>query len=81
MKTAFRRVRFALFVGLMVFGFISFTSTERLQAQDTRSGNEFDYYSDDTYSEQVGVWIWCSDGTNYRSGQTTPYYIISPAGC
>ena len=76
-----RYLRFALVTILFVMTFASLSSSPKLEAQQTRSGNEFDYYSDDTYTELVGVWIWCSDGSNYRWGQTSGYSIISPSGC
>ena len=50
-------------------------------AQETRSGHEFDYYSDDTYTCLVGVYIYCSDGSLTSWGSRTPYSIVSDSGC
>jgi hypothetical protein len=81
MKVTARSLRSIIVSGLFLLSFTLSAPTRSLHAQDQRSGNEFDYYSDDTFTCQVGVWVWCSDGTNYRSGEVTPYAIISPSGC
>jgi Family of unknown function (DUF6289) len=47
----------------------------------TRSGHEFIYYSDATYTTVVGVQVWCSNGSHSGWGQVTPYYKIEPSGC
>jgi hypothetical protein len=77
-RTAVRYLRVAFVVA--VFALNAFSPVNLLQAQEGKLGNEFDYYSDDTYSCQVGIAIYCPSYT-YRSGQETPYVIVSPAGC
>jgi hypothetical protein len=79
-NTALRYLRYGVLVTMLVLKLAAFSPANRLLAQDGKLGNEFDYYSDDTYTCQVGVAIYCPNYT-YRSGQTTPYVIISPAGC
>lgn len=79
MKTAAVRYLRVAFV-VAVFALNAFSPVNLLRAQEGKLGNEFDYYSDDTYSCQVGIAIYCPNYT-YRSGQQTPYVIISPAGC
>lgn len=53
------------------------------QAQDMRCGHEFDYYSDDTYSYQVGMRYWdCPPWCTYSAwGTTSGYVIIWDLGC
>lgn len=77
-KAAVSYLRVAFVVA--VFALNAFSPVNLLQAQEGKLGNEFDYYSDDTYSCQVGIAIYCN-GYTYRSGQETPYVIVSPAGC
>lgn len=78
--TVLRSLRFVVLISMFILNLAAFSPANRALAQDGKLGNEFDYYSDDTYSCQVGVAIYCPNYT-YRSGQTTPYVIISPAGC
>jgi hypothetical protein len=80
-QTALRYLRFVVVVTLLILNIAAFSPANRLLAQDGKLGNEFDYYSDDTYTCQVGIAIYCNSGYTYRSGQTTPYVIVSPAGC
>lgn len=82
MKTkVVRCLRFMFVVALFVVSIATLPSTSRLLAQDQKSGNEFDYYSDDTFTCQVGYAIYCSNGQWFRSGDETPYVIVSPSGC
>jgi hypothetical protein len=71
-------LRVAFVMGVFALNMLS--PVNLLQGQEGKLGNEFDYYSDDTYSCQVGIAIYCPNYT-YRSGQETPYVIVSPAGC
>jgi hypothetical protein len=82
MKVTIKRfLRMIVLSSLFFLSFASPLSTRDMQAQSTKSGNEFDYYSDDTYSELVGVRIYCSSGQTFGFGSTSPYSIVSPAGC
>lgn len=74
--TAFRRLKFALFILIFVLGL-----TPVSPAAIGKAGNEFLYYSDATYTHQVGIWIFCSNGQNFRSGQITQFVKIEPSGC
>lgn len=80
MKASFlRRLRFALLSTLFV---LSFTLIAPSPMQATgKLGNEFIYYSDATHTTQVGFWIFCSNGQQFRSGQITQFSVIVPAGC
>lgn len=66
---------------MFLLSFASPLSTKDLQAQTGKLGNEFDYYSDDTYSELVGYRIYCNSGQSFSYGTTSPYVIVSPSGC
>lgn len=79
--TSKRLLRLAVLSGMFLMSFASPISTRDLQAQTGKLGNEFDYYSDDTYSELVGYRIYCESGQTFSYGTTSPYVIISPAGC
>jgi hypothetical protein len=79
--TVLRRVRFVIFAALFILSFSALSSTKLVVAQETKSGNEFDYFSDDTFTVQVGFVIYCSNGSVFRSGQVTPYSTVTPAGC
>ena len=46
-----------------------------------RCGNEFDYYSDATYSCQVGMRTWGCNCEYSSWGSTSPYRIIVSLGC
>lgn len=50
-----------------------------VQAQ-TRSGHDFTYYSDNTYTTVVGYRFWCI-GYNGGWGTTTPYAVIGDYPC
>jgi hypothetical protein len=72
----------SLFVAvLFLFSFASVSAPKNAGAQITRSGHEFDYYSDSTYTTLVGVAIFCNSGQTFRWGDVTPYSIISDSGC
>lgn len=75
------KLRFIFLIILFVMTFASLSSTPKLQAQQTRGGTEFDYYSDATYSDMVGIRGWCQNGQSYGFGDVTPYYIITDSGC
>lgn len=82
MKFASKKfLRLAVLAGVFLLSFASPISTRDLQAQIGKQGNEFDYYSDDSYSVLVGYRIYCSSGQTFTYGMTSPYVIISPAGC
>jgi hypothetical protein len=81
MKVTARFLRSILLSIMVLTSFALTAPTIKLAAQETRSGHEFDYYSDDTYSCLVGVQIWCNDGSHIWWGTTSPYSIISDAGC
>ncbi len=53
----------------------------RSSTATTRSGHEFIYYSDATYTKIVGVQVWCSNGSHSGWGQVTPWDKIEPSGC
>lgn len=74
------KLRFIFLTILFVMTFASFSSTPKVQAQ-TRTGTEFDYYSDDTFTDLVGVRGWCSNGQSYGFGDVTPYRIVTDSGC
>ena len=76
-----RRLRSIILAMLLAASVAAPTMLTRAQAQETRSGHEFDYYSDDTYSCLVGVFIYCSDGSLSSWGRTSPYSIVSDSGC
>jgi len=73
--------RLAVLAALFLVTFASPLSVKDAQAQTGKLGNEFDYYSDDTYSTLVGYRIFCNSGQSFFWGTTSPYVIISPAGC
>jgi hypothetical protein len=81
MITSKRLLRVAVLGGMFLLSFASPLSTKDLQAQTGKLGNEFDYYSDDTYSELVGYRIYCNSGQSFSYGTTSSYVIVSPAGC
>jgi hypothetical protein len=82
MKFASKKfLRLAVLSGVFLLSFASPISTRDLQAQTGKLGNEFDYYSDDTYSELVGYRIYCNSGETFTYGSTSTYVIISPASC
>jgi hypothetical protein len=81
MKVTARFLRSILLSGMLITSFGLTAPTLSLSAQETRSGHEFDYYSDDTFSCLIGVQIWCNDGSHSGWGQTSPYAIISDSGC
>ena len=82
MKIASARLsRLVVTAALFLISFASPFSTKDAQAQIGKQGNEFDYYSDDTYSTLVGYRIFCNSGQSFFWGTTSPYVIISPAGC
>jgi len=47
----------------------------------TRTGHEFYYYSDDTYTTLVGFEVWCSNGSHSGWGYHTGYVEILDAEC
>jgi hypothetical protein len=57
-----------------------FISSARSEAQ-TRCGNEFYYYSDDTYTEVVGYEVWDCDCSHGFGGERTSYREIVPLDC
>ena len=82
MKTISKKfLRLFVLGSMLLLGFVSPMSTSHLQAQTGKLGNEFDYYSDDTYSVLVGYRIYCNSGQTFFYGTTSPYVIIQPAGC
>jgi len=79
--TSKKFLRLVVLGSMFLLSVASPISTRDLQAQTGKLGNEFDYYSDDTYSELVGYRIYCESGQSFSYGTTSPYVIISPAGC
>lgn len=76
-----RCLRFVFLAALFAVSAAAPMAVNRAQAQETRSGHEFDYYSDDTYSCLVGVYIYCSNGSLSSWGRTSPYSIVYDSGC
>lgn len=81
MKTAcLRSLRFLLVASLFVLSFATFSSI-RLEGSIGKAGNEFDYFSDATLRHQIGFIIFCRSGQIIRSGQTSQFVKVQPAGC
>lgn len=83
MKNAcLRSLRSLLFTILFVLSFVAIPSTNTLAASSIgKLGNEFDYFSDATFRTQVGFVIFCRSGQVIRSGRTTQFVKVQPAGC
>ncbi|HEV3036515.1 MAG TPA: hypothetical protein VHA33_01770 [Candidatus Angelobacter sp.] len=83
MKTArLRSLRSLLFTILFVLSFVAIPSMSTLEAFSIgKAGNEFDYFSDATFRVQVGFVIFCRSGQVIRSGRTTQFVKVQPAGC
>lgn len=79
--TTLRLLRFIFLAALLAVSAATPMAVNRAQAQETKSGHEFDYYSDDTYSCLVGVFIYCNSGETISWGRTSPYSIVSDSGC
>lgn len=50
----------------------------------TRCGTEFYYYSDASYTEVVGVWLWLPEACgcqSYSWGTFTPYRTVQDSTC
>jgi hypothetical protein len=62
-------------------GFTTLSAPRSAQAQRGKAGNEFDYYSDATFTHRVGVLIVCSNGQTFRSGVVTDFVRVQPSGC
>lgn len=77
-----RRVLIALALAACL-GLVCLALPAPSQAQLGRCGNEFDYYSDDTYTDQVGMRYWdCPPWCTYSAwGRTSPYVIVYDLGC
>jgi hypothetical protein len=73
--------RLVVLATLFLLSFASPFATKEAQAETGKLGNEFDYYSDNTYSTLVGYRIFCNSGQTFSWGTTSRYVIISPAGC
>lgn len=73
---AVRRLWFALFILVFVLGLAPVSP-----AAIGKAGNEFIYYSDATFTHQVGIWIFCRNGQSFRSGQITDFVKVEPSGC
>ena len=81
MKNKFlRRVRSIFLAALFVLTLIVPSSVDRAEAQFSR-GHEVDYYANPNFTDLVGFVIFCTNGQVIRSGQTSSYYQITPAGC
>jgi hypothetical protein len=52
----------------------------RPASADTRTGHDFTYYSDNTYTTVVGYQYWCV-GYNGGWGTHTPYVVIDDFPC
>lgn len=81
MKVTARFLRSILLSIMVLTSFALAAPTIKLAAQETRSGHEFDYYSDDTFTTLVGVQVWCNNGSHSGWGRPSAYVIISDAGC
>lgn len=77
----FRLVLLVLFIFTFVLGSGSLIPTQRLEAQETRSGHEFIYYNDANHDEIVGVYVYCKDGADTHSGRISPYVVVEPSDC
>lgn len=75
---AHRRPLLALVLALcLAVTFLALHPVSQAQAQ-TRCGNEFYYYSDATYTCQVGYEVWDCDCYYSSWGYRTVYRIIVP---
>lgn len=74
--TALRCLRSMLLVALFALSVATPLSTSRVDAQTMRSGHEIDYYSDATFTHQVGFVVFCLNGQTIRSGQMTQFSKI-----
>src|SRR5258708_18794077 len=74
--TAFRRLKFALFILIFVLGL-----TPVSPAVIGKAGNEFIYYSYATFTHPVGIPLFCKHRHNFRSGQIPPFANIPPSRC
>ncbi|HTQ80731.1 MAG TPA: DUF6289 family protein [Thermoanaerobaculia bacterium] len=70
---------FALMVALAFALLLALPGNAPASAQ-TRSGHDFTYYSDNTYTTVVGYRYWCI-GYNGGWGTTTPYAVIGDFPC
>ena len=77
------RVRLAvLVIAALATTFAAYTPAPS-QAQ-TRCGTEFDYYSDETFTDLVGVRGWLPDSCgcqSYSWGSTTVFRIVTDSFC
>jgi hypothetical protein len=80
--TGHRRI---ILAALLIVGLAAvFAATPPSQAQSMRCGTEFIYYSDSTYSCQVGLrgWLPLDCGcASYGWGSVTPYFDVDDAVC
>lgn len=81
MKNACLRSLRSLLFTMCVLSFAALSSTSTLEASIGKLGNEFDYFSDATFRTQVGFVIFCRSGQVIRSGRTTQFVKVQPAGC
>ena len=72
--------RLLALAAILVFALLM-AGAPRSSSATTRSGHEFIYYSDATYTTVVGVQVWCSNGSHSGWGRITPYDKIEPSGC
>jgi hypothetical protein len=79
--TTLRWLRFVLFALVFILSFAALSSTETLGSAITKTGHEIDYFSDATFTHQVGFVIFCRNGQTFRSGQMTRFSKIMPSGC
>jgi hypothetical protein len=69
------RLSFALLLALVVG-----VPAPRSLGAETRTGHDFTYYSDNTYTTIVGYQFWCI-GYNGGWGDVTPYVVIGDYPC
>jgi hypothetical protein len=82
MLTALRSSRrLALVPAVIVCFTLALLALPAKSRGQTRCGNEFDYYSDDTYSCQVGMRYWGCNCEYASWGRTSGYVIIQDLGC
>ena len=67
-------------VCVVVLGFASLVTNHKVEAAG-KAGHEFIYYNNASHSQEVGYWIFCLDGQQFRSGEVTNYYIEIASDC
>ncbi|HEV8578844.1 MAG TPA: DUF6289 family protein [Thermoanaerobaculia bacterium] len=76
--SAFRSRRLLLAFALVLVLAVTFLTSPRPSEAQSRCGNEFFYYSDETYSEIVGYEVWDCNCYHSYWGERTEYREIVP---